>query len=142
MNLVERLIKADAKKADELETRVIYSKKLAKILGEERPVPCTIQEIIPKRYKDIMAMAVDKRGNFDASKGFDAEAILLTESVIDPNVKDEKLLQHFGCATPKELVIKLFGNEASAISDEVVDLCTGKSETQREKEEKEVELKN
>ena len=38
MNLVEALIKADAKKAEELRTSVFASKKLANILDKSEPV--------------------------------------------------------------------------------------------------------
>mgnify|MGYP000217502940 CR=1 FL=1 len=39
MNVVDRLLKADVKKAEELETGSFSSKRLAKILGEKEAVP-------------------------------------------------------------------------------------------------------
>ena len=115
-NLLEQLIKADAKKADELEKTTFKSKKLAKILESVEPVEITLQEISPKRQNEIVGMAIDKKGNYDFTKSYDANALLCVEGIIEPDVKNSDLAEHFNCRTPKELVIKLFGNEVNEIS--------------------------
>ena len=122
MNLVDKLLKSDAKKADELEKKIIKSKKLARILGTDEAVDITIREIPTKRLNEIIAMQVDKKGKLDTSKMFDAKAILVAEGVIEPEVTNKDLLNHFNCPTPKDLVIKLFGNEITSISDEIAKL--------------------
>lgn len=119
MNLVDKLLKADVKIADELEVRTIKSKRLGKILGIEGSVDITIQEIPSRRMNEILSYQFDKKGHFDMSKGYDAKALSCVDGIVDPNVKDEALRKHFDCATPKDLVIKLFGNEITAISDEI-----------------------
>ena len=122
MNLVDELLKSDAKKADELAKKVIKSKKLAKILGKDEPVDITIREIPTKRLNEIVAMQVDKKGKLDTSKMFEAKAILAAEGIIDPEVTNKDLLDHFNCPTAKDLVVKLFGNEITSISDEICKL--------------------
>ena len=120
MNLVEKLMKADVKKAEELEVKVIKSKRLGKILGSDESVEITIQEIPSKRLNEILSFQFDKKGQFDMSKSFDAKALSCVEGIIEPNVRDEALREHFNCATPKDLVVKLFGNEITKISDGIV----------------------
>lgn len=119
MNLVEKLLKADTKKVEELETKVIKSKRLAKILGEKNPIDITIQEIPARRFNEILGLQFDNKGNFKIEKTFDAKALAVCEGVVDPPIKDKELMSYFRCSTPKDLVIKLFGSELSSISDEI-----------------------
>ena len=120
MNLVEQLLKADAKAATELATSTYKSKKLAKILGQIEPVEITLKEVPSKRLNDVLSLQFDKKGNFDFSKSFDSQVMAVVESWVD--AKNEELRAHFGCATAKDLVIKLFGNEVKPISDAVMEL--------------------
>lgn len=122
MNLVESLLKADAKKVGQLETDIFKSKKLAKVLGKKGSVDVEIQEIPAKRMNDIISFQFSKKGEFDISKSFDAKALCAIEGVTNPNLKDENLLKHFGCATPKDLAIKLFGTELNSLSDAITKL--------------------
>lgn len=120
MNLVEQLLKADAKKADELETGVFKSHKLAKILGvEAETVDVQIREIKSRRVNDIVSYQIDKKGNFDYSKSYDAKIMMCIEGVMDPDLKDKDLQKHFGVDNAKDLCEKLFGNEITALSDEI-----------------------
>ena len=120
MNLVEQLLKADAKKADELETGVFKSHKLAKILGvEAETVDVQIREIKSRRVNDIVSYQIDKKGNFDYSKSYDAKIMMCIEGVMDPDLKDKDLQKHFGADNAKDLCEKLFGNEITALSDEI-----------------------
>lgn len=122
MNLVEALLKADESKLNKLETGIFKSKKLAKVLGKKGTVDVEIQEIPAKRMNDIVSFQFTKKGEFDISKSFDAKALCAIEGVVNPNLKDESLRNHFGCATPKDLAIKLFGSELNALSDEITKL--------------------
>lgn len=122
MNLVEALLKSDNKKVTELEKGVFKSKRLAKVLGEKGTVDVEIQEIPPKRMNDIVSYQLTKKGELDVSKMFDAKALCAIEGVINPNLKDDALIKHFGCATPKDLAMKLFGSELTALSDAITKL--------------------
>lgn len=131
-NLVDELLKADAKTADELATSTVASKRLAKILGKKGTVDVVIQEIPARRINDIVSFQFDKKGNFDVSKSFDAKALCCVEGVIEPSLKDEGLIKHFGCATPKDLAVKLFGAELTKISDAISILSGVDADTEDE----------
>lgn len=124
MNLVEELLRADAKSVDERETKKIKSRRLAKILGKSEPVEITLQAIRAKRMNDILAIQFNKKGDFNIDKSFEAKLVCCVEGIIDPPMKDTKLLEHFcpSGGTPKDLVLKLFDNEISEISDAITKL--------------------
>lgn len=136
MNLVEQLLKADIKKLDELETKTIKSKRLGKVLGVDEAVDIKISEINPRKFNELCAKPYDKSGNLDTGKMFDTKALICVEGIIEPSMKDKKLQEHFGCSTPKDLVIRLFGNEITNIHLEIDKLCSGSAEEREELEKK------
>lgn len=138
MNLVDQLLKADVKKADELETGIFHSKKLAKLIGSETPVDVQIREVKSRRLNDIVAYQVDKKGNMIFSKNYDAKLMMCLEGVVDPPLKDKTLQAHFECDDAKELCEKLFGNEVNDLSDEISKL----SGVINDEEDSEEEVKN
>ena len=136
MNLVEQLLQADVKRAEEKETKTLKSKRLAKILGQEEPVEIRISEISARRFSELCATPYNKSGDLDTAKMFDAKALICAEGIIEPSMKDKKLQEHFGCRTPKDLVIKLFGNEITNIHLQIDKLCGGSEEEKEELEKK------
>ena len=75
MNLVDKLLKMDAKKAEELQTGSVESKRLAKLLGVDK-VEVQIREIKSRRVNDIVAYQIDQKGKFDYSKSYDAKLMM------------------------------------------------------------------
>lgn len=123
MNLVDKLLKADVKKADELETGVFQSRKLAKIIGtEEKTVPVKIREIKSRRYNDIIAYQMKGNGDVDFSKTYDASLMVCVEGCADPDLMNKDLQAHFGCKSAKELAETLFGSEVKGLSDAIAGL--------------------
>lgn len=119
MNVVERLMKADAKKADEKITKVYKSKALARLLGEKEPVDITIQEVSQKRTCEIMDGIYDSKGNVNLPKTYEANCKLCIAGIIEPSMKDKDLQEHFGCKMAIDLVEKLFKDEANDIAHEI-----------------------
>lgn len=146
MNLVEQLIKADIKKADEFETGIYKSRKLAKILGvkptEENPEPTvdvTIQEVRSRRVNDIMSYQINKKGDVDYSRTYDAKLMMCIEGVKDPDLRDKSLQEHFQVKDAKELCDKLFGFEINDLSDAISALSGIRRDDDEDTEE---EIKN
>ena len=133
-NLVEALLKADASKVNEYKTGVFKSQRLADVLDQNEPVDVEIREISARRFKEIAGMQVDKNGNVDTSKIFDAELLVLLEGVVTPPLRDKSLREHFGAATPKELAEKLFGREVDALSD-AISVLSGVDEDKSKEDE-------
>lgn len=124
MNLVEKLMKADAKKADEREVGVFKSTQLSRILGEKGPVDVKIQELSARRKNELVAMAVDDDGRADMSKAYDANLKVVIAGVTEPNLKDKDLQEHFGCKMAVDLAEKLFKSEVTDIATAIFSLGT------------------
>lgn len=119
MNLVEQLLKADAKKADELATGTFESNRLARLLGLEEAVEVSIQEIPSRRMNELAGYTYDGKGNFQFEKSYDANLMACTEGITEPNLRDKDLQRHFGTNNASQLCEKLFGSEVSEIADAI-----------------------
>ena len=140
MNLVEELLKADVKKADELRTGIYKSRKLAKIIGAKtETVDVQIKEIKSRRLNDIIAYQLDRKGRVDFAKSFDAKLIMCIEGVVDPDLTNKDLQKYFDCSDARQLAEKLFGNEINELADEI-SLLSGINP--EEDEDLETEIKN
>lgn len=123
MSLVDELMKADARKADEMVEGVFKSRQLAKILGKDEPVEVKIREISPRRKNELVATAYDG-DEVDFSKAFDANLKVIIAGVIDPPLKDKDLQEKFGCKMAIDLAEKLFKDEVNSLSTAIVSLGT------------------
>lgn len=121
MSLVDELMKADARKADEMVEGVFKSRQLAKILGKDEPVDVKIREISPRRKNELVATAYDG-DEVDFSKAFDANLKVIIAGVIDPPLKDKDLQEKFGCKMAIDLAEKLFKDEVNSLSTAIVSL--------------------
>lgn len=122
MNLVEKLMKADAKKADEREVGVFKSMQLSRILGEKDPVDVKIQELSARRKNELIATATGENGKMDVSKAYDANLKVVVAGVTEPNLKDKDLQEHFGCKMAIDLAEKLFKSEVTDIATAIFEL--------------------
>lgn len=135
MNLVEQLLKADVKKAKELETGVFQSHRLAKILGtKEKAVPVTIREIKTRRISDIASYQYKSNGDYDMTKSYDAALMMCVEGCVEPDLMNKDLQDYFGCSSAKDLAETLFRAEAKDLSDAISRL-SGVTEEQDNEEE-------
>lgn len=130
MNLVEQLIRIDTKKASERETKQIVSSRLSKLMGEETKI--TITELSGKRLNDLAQIILDKNGNKNMSKVYDMNLMYCVYGIVDPSMKDERLMEHFGAKTPKDLVEILFQAEAGKIAGEIAALTGATPEAEEE----------
>lgn len=133
MSLLDKLIKVD-KTTLPMEEKKVKSERLKKWLGTDADVEITLRQIPARRLSDIVGMAIDKKGNRDMSKNYDTNLMICVEGIVDPPVKEQELMSHFGASTPKELCEKLFDAEANIIAQEISTLSSLK--------EKEEDVKN
>jgi hypothetical protein len=124
MNLIDKLMKADAAKADERLTGVFKSRQLARILGEKGTVDVEIRELSQRRKNDLISTAVESNGEIDVSKSYDANLKVLVAGVVNPDLKDKDLQEHFGCKMAIDLAEKLFKSEVGDIAAEIFKLGT------------------
>ena len=120
MNLIEKLLSVDKEKATEKAEKKIHSKKLSKLVGEGAEI--TIRELSGERYNTLQAMLYDKKGNRNMEAMYDFNLMCCVHGIVEPCLTDDRLKDHFGAATPKDLAAILFGVESADIAGEIVKL--------------------
>lgn len=113
MNLVEKLL---AVNEIEKKTEKIKSKRLSRLVGDEN-AEITIREISGRRFNDVKSRV---SGGGDAE--FEANLICCLHGIVDPDLKNQQLQEHFGVHTPKDLCEKLFSAEVYTIAEKIVAL--------------------
>ena len=123
MSLIDKLLQMDKSKLMEMPTREVEFERLTNLLGEPFKVKC--KAIDGERYADIQRSAVDlnKKGGLRDINLFEMQVLTVIDGVVEPNLKDKRLLAYFGCVTPKELVKKLFlAGEIAELSNIITEL--------------------
>lgn len=135
MSLIDKLLQMDSSKLMEMPTREVEMARLTELMGETFTIKC--QAIDGERYADIQRSAIDlnKKGGIKNLNLFDMQVLTVIDGVVEPSMKDSKLLKHFGCATPKDLVKKLFlAGEIAELSNVITEL-SGYDKTEDDEEE-------
>ena len=122
MNTFERLLKADSAKPDQMQKKVIKSKRLAFVIGEEEPVDITIRALNTREIQYVQDFLSDKNGKVIPQRYLDANLIICTKGIVDPDISNQQLISHFGVKDSKALVEKLFQAEAANIATEIMTL--------------------
>ena len=123
MSLIDKLLQMDKEKLMEMPTKEVEIPRLTEMLSEPFNVKC--KAIDGERYADIQRSAIDlnKKGGLRNINLYEMQVLTVIEGVIEPSLKDERLLAYFGCVTPKELVKKLFlAGEIAELSNVITEL--------------------
>ena len=132
MNTFERLLKADVAKVNEMEKKVMPSRRLAFILGEKEPVDITIRALPTRDIQYVQEFLSDKDGNVIPGRYLDANFIICEKGIVEPDIHSRELIEHFGASDAKDLVEKLFQSEAANIATEVMALSGADSDVRAE----------
>ena len=108
MNTFERLLKADSAKPDQMQKKAIKSKRLAFVIGEEEPVDITIRVLNTREIQYVQDFLSDKNGKVIPQRYLDANLMICTKGIVDPDISSQQLISHFGAKDSKALVEKLF----------------------------------
>lgn len=120
MNLIDKLLQIDKKKITEKKEKTYESGRMQELIGDSEIV---IREIDPERLSELQCNAVDgKTGTADLSKVYGVNLLITTEGVVNPDLKNKDLQQHFGAASPKELAKLLFKSEVMEIAEAITEL--------------------
>jgi len=123
MSLIDKLLQMDKSKLMDMPTREVEMPRLSEVLGENFTVKC--KAIDGERYADIQRSAIDlnKKGGLRNINLYEMQVLTVIDGVVEPSLKDERLLAYFGCVTPKELVKKLFlAGEIAELSNVITEL--------------------
>lgn len=136
MNALEKLLKADAEKITEKPKKTIEIKRLSKVLGSKFEI--TVEALDADLLAEISESHTKytKTGKVKSTDNFAVGVDMIVNATVEPNLRNKELLNHFGCATPNDLVTKLFlAGELGKISETISSLCgveTSQSEIDEE----------
>ncbi|MDI9412784.1 MAG: XkdN-like protein [Bacillota bacterium] len=107
MSLTNKLLQLDVKKVASKPTKQFEVKRLSELAKE--PILFTCQALDGELWNDIQRQSVDlsKKGNLKDIRVFEMQLMTCVEGVIEPDLKDKKLLEHYGVPTPKDLLKKM-----------------------------------
>lgn len=142
MSILDKLLQTPAEAFEERETKEYKSKNLKRRLKSKEDVVITLQEIPAGKCRRIINSQYGKDGQIDPQRTHEAQLRTLVEGVMEPNLKDQKLQQHFGADTGTILAEKLFGLEVTAISDEILRLSGFVTGDEEEENAIDEEIKN
>lgn len=127
MNLVEKLLSVDRTTLTEEITEKYESRNMKKWTGDGT---ITIRRIRDRKKTDIQSMCVDfNRGKYNGQL-FDSKLMILVEGIVEPSLKDQSLIEHFGAGDPLGLAELLFNGEIDEIADAIEEV--GKKENVEE----------
>ncbi len=136
MNALEKLLKADADKVTEKPKKTIEIARLSKILGSKFEI--TVEALDADLLAEISESHTKytKTGKVKSTDNFAVGVDMIVNATVEPDLRNKELLSHFGCATPNDLVTKLFlAGELGKISETISSLCgveTSQSEIDEE----------
>lgn len=117
MSVVDFLMQLDAEKLAEVPTKEVRVKSLSEKAGQD--VTVTVKALPGRKLTELTGLAM-KDGEVDIKRAFDANLLIVTNGLMEPDVKNKDLQEHFGAASPKDLTEKLFnGGEIMNLADEI-----------------------
>lgn len=129
MNLIDKLLQIDKAALTEEKTKTYNSKNMQRLVGDGEIV---LKKVRERKIKERVANAIDKKGNPIMEKAHDMDLLILLDGLKSPDLKDERLMQHFGTATPKDLAELLFDGEITDIADAIKDFEEDEEKTTEE----------
>ena len=116
MNLIDKLLSVDKEGLTKECTKTYHSKNMERLTGDGE---ITLRKVKERKLRERALNTLDKKGNLLLVNAHDSDLLVLMDGVKEPNLKDERLLEHFGAATPKDLAELLFDGEIQEISDAI-----------------------
>ena len=116
MNLIEKLLNVEKEDVVKECTKTYQSKNMKRFVGDGE---ITLKKVKERKLRERALNTVDKKGNLILSNAHDADLLVLMDGIKAPDLKDERLLKHFGVATPKDLAELLFDGEIQEISEAI-----------------------
>ena len=129
-NLINILMETDPENLVRNTKKDIEIKRLSDLFGS--PFVVTVKAIPGDRYSELAGRMIDDDGNPDYTEAYNVNVLVSIDGLVSPDVKSNDLQKHFGCASPKDLLDKLFnGGEIAKIADAITDLSGFGKDTEK-----------
>ena len=128
MNTFEKLLKLDAGKLNEKQTKEIPSKRLTFLFEEDATVK--IRALSSRDIEYVNEYMTDANGNINQRRLIDGNALICSMGIIEPPVQNEELITHFGAKDAKDLCEKLFEMEMATIAGQIMEISGASVDTE------------
>jgi len=100
MNLLLSLDKSKIKRP----TKQLEIKRLSELAGE--PIVFTCQALTMEEFQEVQEVSISysKRGELEDISTNNVQIFAVLKGVVDPSLKDAKLMEMYGASTPKQLL--------------------------------------
>lgn len=124
MNVLDKLLEIDPKKIT-VETMELKIKSLSEKTGKD--IVFKVRGLTGAEYEEVQGMAVDygSKGEVTGINTGDIQIFTCLFGIVEPNLKNETLLNNFGAHTPKELLNKLLKPGEIALVSEKIQHLSG-----------------
>ena len=123
MNAFDKLMKMDTAKLNELPTKEITSKMLLfRFDGDKEAAKIKIRALSARDLQYVSEMTTDNNGEVNEHRVIDGSAWICTHGIVEPDVNNRDLIEHFGARNAQDLCEKLFQMEMADISQKIVEL--------------------
>lgn len=130
-NVYDLLMGVEPEELAKLSEKKMEIPRLSVLFGA--PFEINVRAIPGERYFELSAGMMKDSGGVDLTKAYDINALIACEGMVEPDLKDRELQKHFGCATPKDLIKKMFnGGELTKIADTITELSGYGGEPEKE----------
>lgn len=121
MNNVDILLGLDNEAIEFKNEKELEIKRLSKAAG--KPFIVKVQGISPRRFTKIINGVNDAKKGVQADRAYEANISIVLIGLVNPSMKDEKLMEKFGCSTPGDLLEKIFRpSEIGSMADTITEL--------------------
>lgn len=130
-NLINILMETDPEKLARKAREDVEIQRLSELFNT--PFIVTVKALPGEQYSELAGGMMNKNGEVDYAKAYNTNVMVAMEGMVSPDMRNRDLQKHFGCASPKDLMEKLFnGGEISKIADTVTNLSGYGKDTEKE----------
>lgn len=121
MDLLQKLLQIDKSEVKNKKRGTCTSGNMQKLVGD--PV-IEIQEIDAERLTELQTLPLDKDGSYDYQGSYMANAMTVAEGVVNPDLTNKELQEHFGAQNAVDLAKMLFKTEVAEIAMKIAELSS------------------
>lgn len=119
MDLLQKLLQIDKNDVRNKKRGTYKSGNMQELVGD--PV-IEIQEIDAERLTELQTLPLNENGTYDYQRSFTANSMITAEGVVNPDLSNKELQEHFGAMNAVELAKMLFKSEVAEIATKISEL--------------------
>lgn len=121
MDLLQKLLQIDKNDVRNKKKGTYKSGNMQELVGDPM---IEIQEIDAERLTELQTLPLNENGTYDYTLSFAANSMTVAEGVVNPDLTNKELQDHFGAQNAAELAKILFKTEIADIAVKIAELSS------------------